>query len=187
MVEDAFGGSGKQHNVIIEAAGSVGNGDQSDSGKPTEDFAGNGSIDPRTIDAEREANAAGEPVRKRRGRPKRSETAGSQEKTKSPISLKAEPVNDPDTIAATLMLTHSGLAFAFRTPELEIDKQEADVLTQSLLKVSRHYPNVAMPAKTLDWMNLIGVLGACYGGRIVRIKERKKKDNAEKQAQQHAA
>ena len=82
------------------------------------------------------------------------------------------------------MLTHSGMAFAFKAPELEIDKQEADVMTASLLKVSRHYPNVAIPAKTLDWLNLIGVMGACYGGRFARIKDRKAKEAEEKK---HAA
>ena len=85
------------------------------------------------------------------------------------------------------MLTHSGLAFALASPEMEIDKDEADILTQSLLKVSRHYPNVAIPAKTLDWLNLMGVVGACYGGRVMRIKERKKKERAEKQQQRAAS
>ena len=170
----------------VETAGIAGSNDKRDSAKSTKNDGGPSVIDPKTIKAG-SGSADSETGKRGRGRPKGSAKASGSEKVAAGIPLKAEPVNDPETIAATLMLTHSGLSFALKAPELEIDKQEADVLTASLLKVSRHYPNVAIPAKTLDWLNLLGVVGACYGGRFARIKERKTKERAEKHAAQTAA
>lgn len=63
---------------------------------------------------------------------------------------------------------HGLLAGIARTPELAIDKSEADTLAKSIANVSRHY-DVSMQAKTLDWINLMMACGMVYGPRIMVI------------------
>jgi hypothetical protein len=64
------------------------------------------------------------------------------------------------------------LAAFTKSAELLLDEKEAAELAQATANVSRHY-DVAMAAKTVDWINFSMVAGMIYGTRIVAIRNRR--------------
>lgn len=63
------------------------------------------------------------------------------------------------------------LAAFTKTAELEIEQEEAAKLAEATANVSRHY-NVAVAAKTVDWINFATVAGMIYGTRMAAIRNR---------------
>lgn len=113
-------------------------------------------------------NAAGEPVRKRRGR-----------KPGSTNAKKSAPL-DINGLEFLLLSTHTMMAAMMKTPELELDKEEAHQLAQASANVARHY-DISATEKTIDWIALFMALGTVYGPRMVTIGlSRKKKPDAAK-------
>lgn len=64
------------------------------------------------------------------------------------------------------------MAAFFSTPELELDQKEAQELSEASIAVARHY-DIGATQKTIDWTNLMMVLGAVYGTRFMAIRLRK--------------
>lgn len=64
------------------------------------------------------------------------------------------------------------LAAFTKSAELLVDEDEAAKLAEATVNVSRHY-NVAMAAKTVDWINFATVAGMIYGTRLVAIRNRR--------------
>jgi hypothetical protein len=60
------------------------------------------------------------------------------------------------------------LAGITQTAELALDPTEAADLSKAIAAVGRHY-DMTLPAKTLDWTNLMMVAGAVYGPRLIVI------------------
>lgn len=68
-------------------------------------------------------------------------------------------------------------AAALKTPELVIDKQEAEMLAGAINAVQEHY-NFDVSEEVTLWVNLVTAAVAVYGPRAVTIIARKKKELA---------
>lgn len=77
------------------------------------------------------------------------------------------------------MFWHAAAAGALRTPELEIDKSEAEILGKGLLELERQFPTQIDP-RLLAALNMAAAMGMVYGPRIVAIRVRLKKEAMEK-------
>lgn len=100
------------------------------------------------------------------GQPKRrGRKPGSTNRAKADNKISVE------SLAGIIVSTHMMLAALTKTAELQMDADEAMILADATAKVSRHY-NVAVAAKTLDWYNLVMVVGTVYGSRLVAIRAR---------------
>lgn len=66
-------------------------------------------------------------------------------------------------------------AAALKTPELAIDKQEAELLGSAIQAVQEHY-NFDVSEEVTLWVNLVSAAVAVYGPRAVTIIARKKKE-----------
>lgn len=69
-------------------------------------------------------------------------------------------------------------AFLLKTPELDLDPEEAKKLAEGTANVLRHYPSVTMPAQALDWIGLATCIGMVYGPRLVAIRMRNRSGRA---------
>ncbi len=67
---------------------------------------------------------------------------------------------------------HLTLAKFTGVDELEIDNEEAAMLSQAVTEVAAHY-SVAIDPKVMAWIGFAGVAGAIYGPRIGAYKLRK--------------
>lgn len=66
-------------------------------------------------------------------------------------------------------------AAALKSPELVIDKQEAELLGSAIQAVQEHY-NFDVSEEVTLWVNLVSAAVAVYGPRAVAIIARKKKE-----------
>jgi hypothetical protein len=107
-----------------------------------------------------------EPPR-RRGRP-----PGSVSRKTEKISGTLIPDLERLLFSANLML-----AAICKTPELEIDKQEAQLVAEAVKELAKHYP-VGMDPKKIAWANLIAALGTVYGPRVMVIWQKPGKPRA---------
>ncbi len=82
------------------------------------------------------------------------------------------PAIDITGLEFILLNAHEMLAGITKTSELELEKEEAEKLAQSIANVGRHY-NMAMSAKMVDWTALMMVLGSVYGTRFTAIRMRR--------------
>jgi hypothetical protein len=65
--------------------------------------------------------------------------------------------------------------------ELEIDNEEAKLMSDAVAEVASHYNYVVDP-KTMAWVGFIGVMGSIYGPRIAVYQMRKSMEKASKPA-----
>lgn len=70
-----------------------------------------------------------------------------------------------------------------KTPEMMLDQQEAALLANAINQVQEHYAFEAS-AEVMLWTNVIGVLAAIYGPRIVAVAGRKSKEKKVKKQEQ---
>lgn len=61
------------------------------------------------------------------------------------------------------------------TPELALEKDEANMLAQASADVLRHYPGFTPAVEVTDWIGLITVAGMIYGPRFMAIRNRRRK------------
>lgn len=108
--------------------------------------------DPPAAAAEPEGGAAP----KKRGRP----SGGRRNKV------------DLSGVEQLLYAIHLGLANILHAPELVISDEEAALLRGAAEKVARHYDMPDLPAKMIDWTNLIVALGTVYGTRAIAMRAR---------------
>jgi hypothetical protein len=150
-------------SIIVEPFNDAGNGAGAsangggDGAGAKPDDGGTGTVEPAAV----AASDGDLPERKRRGRP-----PGSANKAK-PV-----PANISG-IEKTLYGIHQMLG-AIIAPELAIGEDDAKELASSIHAVNRHYNVRMFDEKTQDWLNLIMIAGAMYGGRIVAIRDRKR-------------
>jgi hypothetical protein len=150
-------------SIIVEPVDNAGNGPAArangggDGTSPADTGNGTATVEPAAV----AASDGDFTERKRRGRP-----PGSTNKTKSvPANISG--------IEKTLYGIHQMLG-AIIAPELAIGEDDAKELASSIHAVNRHYNVRMFDEKTQDWLNLIMVVGAMYGGRIVAIRDRKR-------------
>lgn len=149
--------------IIVEPVDNAGNGTAastdggSDGSRAADLSSGTTTVEPAAVSA----SDGDFTERKRRGRP-----PGSANKAKSiPANISG--------IEKTLYGIHQMLG-AIIAPELAIGEDDAKELASSIHAVNRHYNVRMFDEKTQDWLNLIMVAGAMYGGRIVAIRDRKR-------------
>lgn len=80
-------------------------------------------------------------------------------------------------IESVLLSIHGMMAAALKTPELALEKDEAQAMATAIAEVSRHYPMTIDP-KTMAWINLASCASMVYGPRLYMISTRK---NGEKE------
>ena len=76
-------------------------------------------------------------------------------------------------LSQVLMVSHMGLANATKTPELELDKTEADALANATAKVMEAF-DVRPDPRFVAVAGLVSVAGSVYGPRIYMIQDRHK-------------
>jgi hypothetical protein len=74
---------------------------------------------------------------------------------------------------------HQSLALWTKTPELEIEPSEAQLLANAAGKVARWYKLPGVAQKTIDWANLAMALNVVYGPRVVVMRARKAQEAQE--------
>jgi hypothetical protein len=161
--------------------------------KGTDEFAGTtpseagNSIDPAELaglvgrdgsDADDYArDADGNIIRNRDGKParKRGRKAGSGSGSNSGTSKaqKARNLNGSiDTLSKTLMILHSGIAAIAKAPELEIDKDESDLLANATANVLDQFDLKPDP-RAEAIVGLIIAASTVYGPRVYLMRQRK--------------
>lgn len=171
---DELGFSAPDFN--LGGASDNGDGGGNDGDGPGRD---NGDGDDYSFDPERhisrdKRNADGSYRRKRR---RRGSLGGSEQPVKrSAGGKKASVQASIDGLASALIVVHVGLAGITRTPELELDKDDADLLARSTANVLAEYDVVVDP-KTAAIMGLLFAVGRVYGPKValrnMRVKEAK--------------
>lgn len=79
------------------------------------------------------------------------------------------------------MLAHTGLALATKTPELELDKEESDLLADASTKLLAEFDLEPDP-KTQAIIGFIIACGSIYGPRVAIVAMRKKKEKKDDEA-----
>lgn len=134
---------------------------------------GNTTIDPVAIE---QAGGGGEPIagatetgepKRRRGRKPGSKNRAS---STSPRNISAEGIE------RLLLSIHAGISTITKTPELMLEKEEANNLAVCTANVARHY-DLGQTEKAMDWTSLFIALGAVYGTRVIAISIKKKQNN----------
>lgn len=121
-------------------------------------------------DEQRAARKGGWP--KGKPRPAKGETQGGEKQEQLVLT-------DLSELNATLQFSHKILATVFSTPELELDNENAKVLTSALQNVNRHY-GVRIKQKSLDWYHLFVAAAIVYGPRFTAISARKSAEKKER-------
>lgn len=188
MAEIARANNGKFVSRAAQAAnGTIGSitGDVSES-------PGADPIGPQTTvnPAEIERNAAGRGTgsdesdagtgKRGRGRP-----AGSGNKKEEQKRPETSGKLDLDSLNFTLFYAHSLLAKATKTPELELDKTEAETLAKSAMNVMQHY-NIKASQKAIDWGNLLLTMVIIYGGKFHAVHARQEASKKAKREDSNA-
>ena len=81
-----------------------------------------------------------------------------------------------------LLLVHTTLAAATKTPEMVLDKTESDLLANATVELGKQY-DVQLDPKMQAAVALIGAAGLVYGPRVIAIKVRKAGERKAKAAQ----
>lgn len=133
-------------------------------------------------DAARRNDTGSEPGKRKAGRPVGSGKKEKPEKEKLAVDHGAAPGKiDLDSLNFTLFYAHSLLAKATKTPELELDKEEARSISTACMNVMQHY-NIKASQKAIDWCNLLLTLTIVYGGKFHAVSERQNKERAQRKA-----
>jgi hypothetical protein len=135
-------------------------------------------VDSGTPDADAGSDTpAGEPRRNRNGRIDGRTKAARAERgpSKAQVSVKSLDLAD------LLYSIHGMGALILKCPELEIDKKDADKLSDALETVNQHY-GVAVDPKKAAIINLIAVSGGIYIPRLIAFAARRKTDSAARPA-----
>ena len=77
------------------------------------------------------------------------------------------------------MIAHLGISGATKSPEMELDKSEADALAQATTKVMQEF-DVRPDPKFIAIAGLVTTAGSIYGPRVILIRERRKQERKEK-------
>jgi hypothetical protein len=141
------------------------------------------SVDPRAISAAAaaarsdDASSGGGGPKKRHRRTKAElERDGYQPKAASGSSStsKKAPLT-VDGLAFSLSGIHSLLAVTLSAPELAWKDDEAKIVAENMVAVSRHY-DIQASQKAIDWGNLVIALGTVYGRKVVPLAMRKSRE-----------
>jgi hypothetical protein len=73
------------------------------------------------------------------------------------------------------MFIHTVAATVLKSPDLELDEDEAAKLGRAVSRVSELYDIPLMDEKTRAWMALAGVAGSIYAPRVITAYRRKKR------------
>lgn len=119
---------------------------------------------------------AGNPIRNKDGSFRKQYTKRNDKKSKTENSQDiSDLISSANHLSETLMIFHSGLAVLSQCPELEIDKGEAEKLSEASLKFMSEFDIKPNP-KAQAAIALIVTAGSIYGPRIYLISDRKKNE-----------
>jgi hypothetical protein len=114
-----------------------------------------------------------------------TKVAGKRRGRKPGTTNKAKTAQvDLSSVEALLLTVHTGLSVVLKAPEFELTEEEAHKIAEAGTRVSRHY-NMTATAKSIDFANLMIVLGTAYGSRFMAMKMRRdmERDERKKAAQ----
>ena len=77
-----------------------------------------------------------------------------------------------------LAIVHVGLASVTKTPELELEEDEAKSLAMASANVMEQF-NITPDPKVTAVLGLVTTCGMIYGPRVYSIRERKKEEKAQ--------
>jgi hypothetical protein len=163
-------GAGPKVDGPIDPAAAIGG---NGSGGTVRDSAGN-DFDPTVHSSPDSRNADGT-FRRKRGRKSR----GSSGSAKPRSQIHSDIKETAQFLAQGLLLFHTSMAAMTNTPELVLDKDEAQGLAESGLTLAAMYdiqPDPKLQAAIL----FAGQVGMIYGTRIVAIRARKSQEKEER-------
>jgi len=164
-------GNGNDESLIvgpsIDPATLIGGSDSSgdSGGNGTDDF------DP-AIHIDRDKRNADGSYRRKRGR---KSGRGTASKAASGSDLKGAV----ESLSATLVMLHLGIASATKSPEFVIDKEEGDLLSRATVNVLEQY-DIRPDPKLQAMFGLIVAAGTVYGPRAFLIQKRRAEERAAK-------
>lgn len=166
MDKDAIGAIVDDFADVSNDAGGNAGGDTGGDTGGTNDGRINGydSVDPITAGGTRSSGTG-----RKRGRPAGSKNG--ERKTQTPTK------NNLTALENILLSVHFGVSALLSTPELDINEDEAKKFAGSLARISNLYDDRINP-KAVAWVDLIAVLGAIYGPRMIAIHARMKAEKA---------
>jgi hypothetical protein len=86
-----------------------------------------------------------------------------------------------------LLGVHFALATISKTPELNLEPEEASELGAKIQRINDLYDFAVIPEKTMAWINLCMAAGAVYGPRAIAIRNRWQMEAAQKKAAHQTA
>lgn len=137
-----------------------------------------GGFDPAIHVSRDSINADGSYRRKRGRKP----GAGNSASTGS--RKKADHTASIDALSNILVVLHTGIAGATKTPEIAIDKDDADTLAKATSNVLAEF-NIAPDPKVAAVIGLVIAAGSVYGPMAVSIRLRKQAEAKATQDQQY--
>jgi hypothetical protein len=137
-------------------------------------------VDPAEFDAILAGAGSGSDSGNDSGTGKRKYTkrdAGSGRKPGRPRTSKGSP----PTVDAIVLL-HTMASVMLKTPELVLEKDEAQKLCDGLAELQKHFPIPVPNEKTIAIMSMVAIAGQVYGTRIMAVNMRKKMERAQRNA-----
>lgn len=127
-------------------------------------------------------DASGNIRRNKDGSPrrKRGRKAGGSNGA-NPRKEKGDLKGAVDTLSRTMMMLHLGLAQASRTPEMALDKEEADLLSNATVNLLSEF-DIRPNPKVEATFGLIIAAGSVYGPRFYLINKRRADEKEQKSA-----
>lgn len=164
---DEYAGTGTGGDAgSIDPASLANSGDSNGTGS-------DGEFDPEIHVARDKRNADGSYTRKR-GRKSGSGNGGSNTTARK---AKGDLSGAVDSLSRTLIIFHMGIASATKAPEMELDKQEADLLANATANVLSEF-DIRPDPKVEAIFGLITACGMVYGPRVYSIRKRREDESS---------
>jgi hypothetical protein len=100
-------------------------------------------------------------------KPKAASVGSATASKKAPLTV--------DGLAFSLSGIHSLLAVSLSAPELAWKDEEAKIVAENLVAVSRHY-DIQASQKAIDWGNLVVALGTVYSRKVIPFAIRRSRE-----------
>jgi hypothetical protein len=121
-----------------------------------------GYINPASVAADNDSdnNPAGEPGKRKRGRPPGSRNTAA--------ATKPADIGGVEKILFGIHMVLGNII----APEFGMPKEECTEMAKAIQDVNRHYNIKLLDQKTADWFHLTQTVAVCYGVRIMAVRER---------------
>lgn len=121
-------------------------------------------VNPAEIERDVDSGGENKPRKNRRGRKKGGKNR-PKEREQTGQKTAPLPISVP-RLEAVLLSIHEMIAGFGKLPYMKISGDEAHALAEAMAAVAKHYPQLQVPEKLLDWGNLATWIATIYGPRV---------------------